>query len=617
MSQADTESKGNYIREKYEVVVVGGGLAGICAAISAARLGCKTVLIHDRPVLGGNSSSEVKVTVDGANIAGKKRDLRESGIIEELRLENWHRNDARSFYIWDAILFEWVTREQNLVLHLNTSAREVVLTDQVRIKSIICSQLSTEKDFFIDGDIFIDASGDGAMAYQAGAKFRMGREGKSEYGEDLAPEKPDAIVLGSSLLFQAKDMRRPVRFVPPVWAKKFESEENFVLRDHGNPRRGYWWIEWGGKADTIKSNEEIRDELLKALMGVWDHIKNHGNHGADNLALDWIGSVPGKRESRRFMGDYVLTQKDVVEDKAFSDGIAYGGWGIDIHAPDGIYSKTGPFYAHKTLKGPYTIPFRCLYSENIENLMFAGRNISVSHVALGSTRIMSTCAVLGQAAGTAAFYCRKYKITPRDVGRDHIMELQQQLLKDDCYIPNLTDQDDHDLARNAIVTHSSERCAQVISADTFRDLDVPRAELVPISTNRIDEVALLLKSSLNKPVDIKLHARKARNAWDFSSEEDVVCVSASVSPGKSWISFPLHFIASPGLYWFWLPECTGLSWGFSRKELPGLQSAKLVEKLNGLEIENCWDNAERGDYCFRLLPESFPFGGKNVISGVS
>ena len=461
------------IVESYDVVVIGGGMAGICAAISAARLGCSVALVHDRPVLGGNASSEIRVSISGAD--SRFKNARETGILEELRLEDRFRNhdtdvNGETNSIWDMILWEWVTREPNLKLYLNTPARRAVMKDlgspsarkkkdPATIEAVIARQMGTEKKLRLEGRIFIDSSGDGYIAYKAGADFRMGRESRAEFDESIAPEVADKLVLGSSLLFESKDMGRPITFTPPDWAYDYPTEDDLPFRNHSHITSGFWWIEYGGELDTIGDNDKIRDELWKVLFGVWDHIKNHGDHGAENYALDWVGAVPGKRESRRFMGDHVLTQHDIQSATPFPDRVAYGGWSIDLHPSKGIYSPGKPAEFNR-FPEIYSIPFRCLYSRNITNLMMAGRNISTTHVAFGSTRVMATCAIEGQAVGTAASICKKYNVLPRDVYRAHTSELQQQLLRDGCYIIDVKNEDEADLARNASVAASSSDSVQ-------------------------------------------------------------------------------------------------------------------------------------------------------------
>ncbi len=440
-----------------EVVIAGGGMSGLCAAIAAARNGASTLLIQNRPVLGGNASSEMRMHIVGADGGGQagKTDARESGIIEELRLEEVARNPQKSYGMWDLILYEWAKREPRLTLLLNSSCTGVTMASPDRIAEIYVSRPGTEDLFTVQGKVFIDCTGDGRLGAEAGAIFRMGREGQNEYGESIAPPEADNKLLGSSILFTTREYDRPMPFVAPDWIRKFPRCADLPHRSHGKWDWGFWWVEFGGEFDTIKEDERIRDELLAAALGVWDHIKNSGEHPRSaHWALDWIGFLPCKRESRRLIGDYVLRQQDVQAGEQFEDGVAYGGWSIDLHPPEGIYSKEPPC---TQIKVPlYNIPFRCMYSKNISNLLMGGRLISASHVAFGSTRVMGTCAVIGQAIGTAAAMCVKRGCTPRELGRDTIKDLQQQLLKDDAYIIGASNSDPDDLARDARATASSE-----------------------------------------------------------------------------------------------------------------------------------------------------------------
>ncbi|HOB73733.1 MAG TPA: FAD-dependent oxidoreductase [Phycisphaerae bacterium] len=440
-----------------DVVIAGGGMAGVCAALAAARNGASVVLIQDRAVLGGNASSEVRMHIVGADASGarKNSEARESGLIEEIRLAEAMANPQRSASMLDLVLLDRVRGESNITLLLNTHCIGVHMAAENRIAAVTALQRKDEKVFTVRGKVFIDCTGDGGLGAEAGAIFRMGREGRDEYGESMAPPQPDNKTLGSSLLFQTRRYDRPMRFQPPSWIRRFDKCEDLPFRGHNAWEFGFWWVEWGGELNTISDDERIRDELLAAALGVWDHIKNSGRHPKSaNWALEWLGFLPGKRESRRFIGDHVLTQQEVQRGETFADGVAFGGWPIDLHPPKGIYSPERP--ADQTQVPLYNIPLRCLYSKNIENLLFAGRNISTSHVAFGSTRVMATCAVVGQAAGTAAAMCARGGVTPRTLARDGIAELQQRLLKDDAYIIGATNSDPADLARSAEVRASSE-----------------------------------------------------------------------------------------------------------------------------------------------------------------
>jgi hypothetical protein len=322
--------------------------------------------------------------------------------------------------------------------------------------AVHATRASTEDTFRITAQVFVDCTGDGRLGAEAGAPYREGREAASTFGESRALETADNKRLGSSLLFQARDMGRPMRFVPPDFARKF-TEEDLELRPHSSLEYGYWWVEWGGCVDTVKDNEEIRHELLGIMLGVWDHIKNGGEHGADNWALTWFGVLPGKRESRRFVGQYCLTQSDLERAVKFPDAVAYGGWSLDTHPPEGIEAR-----GEKPCDQPLTpylfgIPLRCCISESVDNLMFAGRNMSASHIAFASTRVMATCAVVGQAVGTAAALGAREGLSPGSMAADpnFLVRLQQQLLRDDCFIPGTVHGDGGDLARCARATASS------------------------------------------------------------------------------------------------------------------------------------------------------------------
>ncbi len=408
--------------------VVGGGLSGMCAAIAAARHGVDTVLIHDRPVLGGNASSEIRMWVCGAH------GMMETGIIEEIRLENLRRNPNQNYSIWDTILYEKVRFQPNLRLFLNTSCNGVEMEGE-RIRAVRAWQMTTQRNFRVEADYFADCSGDSVLAPLTGAEYRYGREGRSEFGESIAPEKPDARTMGMSCLIQAREMTEPQKFIAPEWAYRFDTDEELSNREHVLDQiNNFWWLELGGENDAIGDTEEIRDELLRVAYGIWDHIKNRGDHGADNWALEWVGFLPGKRESRRYVGDHIITQNDVASGGKFPDTVAYGGWTMDDHHPGGFRYPGNPNIFHPA-PSPYGIPYRSLYSRNIDNLWFAGRNLSATHCALSSTRVMATCALLGQAVGSAAAVAVRHGLSPRGVYTGRMAELQRLLMEDDCFLP--------------------------------------------------------------------------------------------------------------------------------------------------------------------------------------
>ena len=408
--------------ERFDVVVVGGGMAGVCAAIAAARHGARTAIVQARSVFGGNASSEIRMHILGAACHMAKSNNAETGIVMELLLENKRRNPYHVFPVWDSVLWEKVRFQPGLTSLLNTTVSELEMEGD-RIGSVWCHQYTTETSYRLSAEVFVDATGHGTVGALAGAECRMGSESRREFGEPTAPEEPDSHTMGNSLMFQAVDRGEPVRFVKPSWAYSF-SEEELKHRAHYNGASsigdggvaaefregemknlpefsrmdsGYWWIELGGdRRDIIAESEDIRDELLKCVYGVWDHLKNCGDHGAANYDLEWVGMVPGYRESRRLVGDYLLNENDVRANRVFEDAVAYGGWPMDGHVPGGLFDHHNPPSRVYNFDGVYTIPYRCYYSRNVPNLMMAGRDISATKMAFGSTRVMGTCAVGGR-----------------------------------------------------------------------------------------------------------------------------------------------------------------------------------------------------------------------------
>ena len=480
-------SKNPAIRKHYDVVVVGGGMSGVCAAMASARHGAKTAIIQDRSVYGGNASSETRMHISGASCHWGKKNAAETGILMELQLENKYLNDNYNHSIWDGVLWSNIQNCENLDSYMNTTM-DVVDSDGKEIKFIQCYQMNTETRYEFTADIFIDATGNGTLGYFAGAEYRIGREETTEYNEKDAPKERDGETMGNTIYFCARDTGKPVKFVKPSWAYTFD-ESDFKHRYHGDivvyhdaddvvilkpdedyedhrdqlvekydVESGYWWIELGGDwDDIIKQAEDIRYELYKCVYGVWDHIKNGGDHGAENYELIWVGNVAGSRESRRLMGNYVLTENDILANREFEDGVAYGGWPMDEHVAGGFRAKGSIPSKVRSFDGLYNIPYGCYCSNTISNLMIAGRIISASKLAMGSTRVMATCAVGGQAAGTAAAMAVQRNCNPTEFGEKYIQELRQELLKDDCYILGCKNEDEKDLARKASVSATSEK----------------------------------------------------------------------------------------------------------------------------------------------------------------
>ncbi|MFR9503975.1 MAG: FAD-dependent oxidoreductase [Rikenellaceae bacterium] len=444
-----------------DVAVIGGGMSGIAAAVSAARQGANVVLVNDRPVLGGNASSEIRVTVNSADCE------RNSGISEEILIDNIKYNPQESYTVWDHVLYDYVTREPNITLMLNTSAIKATRKRDA-IESVICWQLTTESEITIKAEVFVDCTGDGTVAASAGAEYRTGREGKAEFGEQYAPDEPDGWVMGESIMMITRDLGRPVEYFAPSFAKPYDPELS-KYRKIVTLKEGFWWLELGSDYDVIADRPKNQHELLGYIYGIWDYIKNSGAYPeSKTLALDWVGSLPGRRESRRLEGDYILNEVDLLSYREFEDAVAWGGWSLDEHAPGGILTPSEPAsYFHARFTRPYQIPYRSLYSRNIDNLLFAGRNASVSHIALSSTRIIETCMSMGQAVGVAAAMCCEKGIEPRDIYSDgHIEELQERLLRQNYYIPYLPAKDPNNKAKSAEIVASS-----TLSGDVANLLD--------------------------------------------------------------------------------------------------------------------------------------------------
>ncbi|MGI6337628.1 MAG: FAD-dependent oxidoreductase [Eubacteriales bacterium] len=411
--------------------VVGGGIAGMFAAIAAARHGAKVALMHERPVFGGNASSEIRMWVCGA--AGENN--RETGLLEELRMVNNYRNPYKQWPIWDSTLFEFVKNEPNITALLNCSCMDAEM-DNNQIISVTGWQMTTQTFITVSAKLFADCSGDSVLAPLTGAEYRVGREAASEFGEKVNQTVADRKTMGMSCLIQARRYDEPSEYIAPDWVLHPDPE---VLKFRhpvlDNPGENFWYFELGGDRDSIHDTEKVRDELIALALGMWNHIKNSGEFpDSEYWQLDFLGFLPGKRESRRMMGDYIMTQGDVLNEGRFDDVVAFGGWPLDDHHPGGFYHKGHPNTWGKT-PAPYGIPYRCLYSRNIANLFFAGRNISMTHAAMSSARVMATCGLLGQAVGTAAAIAVEKDTTPRGVYVQYCDLLRQTLMYDDCFIP--------------------------------------------------------------------------------------------------------------------------------------------------------------------------------------
>ncbi len=528
-----------------DVAVIGGGLAGVCAAVTAARAGAKVLLVQDRPVLGGNASSEVRLWILGAtsHMGNNNRWAREGGVIDEVLVENTFRNPEGNPLILDTIILEMVVNEPNITLLLNTVVHDLEKADADTIKSVraFCSQNSTAYE--ITAPVFVDASGDGIVGFLAGAAFRIGAESRAEFGEQFAPEKASNELLGHTIYFYSKDTGRPVKFIPPSFALKDITKiprwRDIQFNDSGCR---FWWLEWGGALDTIHDSEKIKWELWKVVYGVWHHIKNSGQFpAAETLTLEWVGTIPGKRESRRFEGDYMVIQQDLVEQRRHADAVSFGGWAIDLHPSDGVFSAQ-PGCQQWHSKGVFQIPYRAMYSRNIKNLFLAGRIISASHIAFGSTRVMATCAHGGQAVGMAAAICVRNKLLPRDLlAAPRMKELQRELIRIGQYIPGVALEDENDLARTAEISATSElKLSQFVPSGETMPLDASWAMMLPVQPGAMPAVEFFL--DVAAPTTLRAELRVSSKADNHTPDVVLATQEIQLKTGAR-IKLPLKFDA--------------------------------------------------------------------------
>jgi hypothetical protein len=582
---ADTTTQARRLRERPisgDVVIAGGGLAGVCGAITAARAGIRVVLVQDRPVLGGNASSEVRLWVLGAtsHMGNNNRWAREGGVIDELLVENMWRNPEGNAVLFDALLLEFVRREPLIQLLLNTAVDAVTLDGDGAIAeaSAYCSQ--NQIRYRLQAPLFCDASGDGILGFLAGAAFRIGAEAKSEFGEMLAPDEQQQSLLGHSLYFYSRDTGKPVRYVAPSFALEditaIPRFRELQITDSGCR---LWWLEYGGDRDTVYETEEIKWELWKVAYGVWNYIKNSGTFpDADTLTLEWMGAIPGKRESRRFEGDLILTQQDVVEQRTHADAVSCGGWAIDLHPSDGVYSaRPGCTQWHS--KGVYQIPYRTMYSRNVPNLFLTGRLISASHIAFGSTRVMATCAQNGQAVGMAAALCTESQLRPRDlVHADAMRELQDRLLRSGQNIPGLVYEAREDKARLATITASSTFVLDELPpSGEWTKLDRGVALLLPLRPGPVPCFTFFTRASNVAAIRAELFG----SSREGNTTPDVLLEATlqSVEPGDATLK--LHFrtsIESAAHYFVMLLPADGVEIALSAEHVTGV--LMLEQRMN-------------------------------------
>ena len=444
---------------QYDLVVVGGGLAGTCSAVSAARLGARVALIQNRPVLGGNNSSEVRVSARGHINLPPYPAL--GNLVYEIAASKPGNADPAGAYE-DQRKIDVVQAEPNLDLFLNTHADDVEMSEG-RLVAVLTTNIRTGRRLRFPAKLFADCTGDGTIGVKAGADFRMGRESRAETGEALAPEICDAMTMGASIMWYSRDAGKVTPFPECPWALQFtEDTAQFT-------RRADWNWETGMDLDQVEAFERVRDRGLRAVYGNWSFLKNDPSTciAYETLALDWVAYVGGKRESRRLLGDVILRQQEIDEGFDYPDAAVTTTWTIDLHYPEATNLKQFPDHSFRSIAKhhrivPYAIPYRCFYSRNIPNLFMAGRNISVTHVALGTVRVMQTTGMMGEVVGMAASLCVTHDCLPRDIYASHLDPLKALMAKGVGAPPPVLDdppqwlaQAGENLARKAAVEASS------------------------------------------------------------------------------------------------------------------------------------------------------------------
>lgn len=611
-----------------DLAVVGGGMAGVCAAIVAARAGIRVALMQDRPVLGGNASSECRLWVLGATChqGGPNRWARESGVIDEILVENLWRNRDGNPVIFESLLLEKIAAEDNITLLLNTACMEVEKRgDTIAAVRGFNAQDSTLYE--VRAPFFCDASGDGIVGYLSGAAYRVGAEDSDEMDEPLAPDESFGSLLGHTIFYYTKDAGHPVEYVPPSFAMPMEKVEALPCANRLGPQTQgchLWWVEYGGRMDTVHQTEEIKWRLWEAVYGIWNYVKNSGKFPeAENLTLEWVGHVPGKRESRRFESPYMLRQRDIVQQRAHYDAVGFGGWSLDLHPADGLYSDKPPC-THWRGKGIYAVPYRCLFSRNVENLFLAGRIIGASHVAFGSTRVMGTGAYLGQAVGLASAICLWEDLTPQELSDpERVPMLQVNLQRLGQHIPGLPLDDPDDLVQEAALYPSSDLELSGLPANgPWIALDRDRGQLIPMAAGPMPAVTVKVRAEEATHVTAEL--RIGEGDGNFTFERFLDKVEVAVEEGEHDVRLAFDTEIDRDAYALVrLNADAAVSVRCSERRLTGVMSlvrrgAQEAEPELGVEGFEVWAPERRPgghNWAFRLDEPTPVFDVDNITNG--
>lgn len=639
------------IREKkkitldFDLVVVGGGIAGVCAAIAAARKGTSVALVQDRPVLGGNGSSEVRLWLLGAtsHMGNNNRWAREGGIIDEILVENTFRNKEGNPVIFDTVLIDKVLAEKNIALFLNTMVYDIEKRDERNVSAVIAFNSQNETEYTFQGKLFCDASGDGILAYLAGATYRVGAEEREEFDEKFAPDKDIyGEKLGHTLFFYTKKTAHPVKFVAPDFAltKEFVEKEIYRVKNpnYFNPMAigcKYWWIEYGGRLDTILDTEEIKYKLWSVAYGIWDYIKNSGKFPeANDMTLEWVGLFPGKRESRRFVGPYMIHQKDVIEQRTHYDAVTFGGWSIDLHPSDGVFSEKNACNQWHS-KGVYQIPYRCFITNDLDNVFIAGRLISASHVAFGSTRVMATSAAGGEVVGTAAALCLKNSWLPSDLAdTKKIKLLQTALIEAGNYIPQINILATENLLSKATIKASSELILSEIpfKQGIWKNLAQSAAQMLPVKTGKFPVVTIRARGL--QATELVAELRVSSKFYNHTPDITLTTKKVTLVKGEQDVEIDFDVAIAEDSYAFVCfmknPEVDLL---FSSHRITGILSVfnkvvpavsnfgkQIVTEDIGIEEFEFWCPERRPEghnIAMKISPAITTFGAENLLTTIN
>ncbi len=637
-----------------DIVVVGAGVAGICAALAAARGGASTVLVTDRPVLGGSASGEVGVGMCGAASSPFNFWSRETGIVEEIRNRHavcWNGDPEAYWTAMDRVYLDMVMAESSLRLLLNTTivAAEMDATangsGQPAIASVKGIQLRAEKIYTIAARFFIDCSGDGTLGAMAGAESRLGRESKQEFDESMAPEIADKRTMGATLLWRSRDAGHPIVFNAPAWAIDISKLTAFAhpgvdLTRNIEPAclgsfNGLWWAEYGGQIDSIHDDQQILLHTRALVYGIWDWIKNSGKiANVENQELVHVAALSGKRETRRLIGPVILTENHWRQQSRFDDAVCYSGWPIDVHPPCG-YLDSEPGCTHIFLPGPSDVPLRALFSLNVPNLFFAGRCISASHIGLGSPRVQATTGVCGQAVGTAAVFCMRNNTAPAVLTSRQAATIQQQLLRMDQAIAGRCLHEPYDLAQSACITASSTMQPEQLDGENLLALDTSS---MPARNNFIDHEPNHQWFSGNAGVLVAIPAPSALEYIDLRFQGDAdqevtaqlfladrpenyrchtligSCMAKLDIAG--WARFVIdRHPGEGGKFLLFLPPQNGLALRVSSMVTPGLAAVRVWNRNTGNHAEEHQLSRTVATPCFRISPIQELFAAASVADG--